>query len=362
MSRTSARNTGAPRRTPRASAGRAPALLIAAAAAVLAPWRAGAAPPKAAMQLDYQRAPGAERCPREDLLREEMARQLGYDPVHPEAAMQAKALVFRGPGTELHATMDVYDAAGLLTWSRHLVAYNDDCRELVLNMALALRVAVDPRLRAQPEPAHAAPTPLPSPAPEAEAPAAAPARAAGPGMLLGLGVGAAIGVLPAVSPGLSLSGAIRYPSFSLGLEGSVHAPVELRIDRLEVAMLWFATASAAPCIHDENLFGCALVSLGALARMDDKRTLSSPNPQIWLAVGPRAGVELPLSERFAVQFHGDIALRLTPLDLSTAARVLWSSSTFGGHAGIALVIDLSPAPRGATAPRAPRDPGAPAPH
>ncbi|WP_234023651.1 hypothetical protein [Sorangium cellulosum] len=357
MSRTSARNTGAPPAAPRASAGRAPACLIAAAVAVLSPCRAGAAPPRAAVQLDYQRAPGAERCPREDLLREEMARQLGYDPVHPEAPLQAKALVFRGPGTEMHATMDVYDAAGLVTWSRHLVAYNDDCRELVLNMALSLRVALDPRLRAQPEPA---PPPGAPPRPEAEPPAEAPARAAGPGIRVGFGGAAAIGLLPTVSPGLSLSGALRYPSFSLGLEGSVYAPAELSIDRARVAALWLATVSAMPCIQDESLFGCALVSLGALLRSDEERILTTPDPSLWLAVGPRAGVEWSISEHFAVQVHGDIALRLTPVELATAAKVLWSASAFGGHAGLTLVVDLTSAPRRAAAPRALRTPAAPA--
>ncbi|WP_433935665.1 hypothetical protein AB3662_13080 [Sorangium cellulosum] len=333
MSATSARNTGtggAPPRRPRALAR---ACLAAAAAALLSPSRAGASPPRAAVQLEYRRAPGAERCPGEELLREEMARQLGYDPVEPAAALQARTLIFRGPGREMHATMDLHDADGAVTWSRHLVAYNDDCRELVMNMALSLRVALDPSLRVQP-----APAPPPPPAPPVEVAAEPPARPAGPELRVGLTGAAVFGLLQDTSPGTVLHAALRYPSFSLGLEGLVQWPAVMSVDT-GIVSTWLAAASAVPCSQVRYLFACAFVSIGVVTTATRGVSIDETST-LWLATGPRAGVELPLSDWLAVQIYGDIMLRLSELRVESPTAVLWVPPSAGGLVGLRVDFGL----------------------
>ncbi|WP_437758749.1 hypothetical protein [Sorangium sp. So ce1389] len=355
MSATSARNTGAGAATLERPRGRAPACLVAAAAALLLPWRAGAAPQRAAVQLEYRRAPGAERCPGEALLREEMARQLGYDPVDAAADLRASALVFRGPGREMHATMELHDAEGAVTWSRHLVAYNDDCRELVMNMALSLRVALDPSLRVQPAPAPvAAWTPEPAPPFEAEAAAAAPVPPAGPELRLGVAAAAVFGVLQDTTPGTALHVALRYPSFSIGLEGHVQWPAAMSVDRQAVST-WIAAANAVPCSQVRHLFACAFVSLGVATTSSEGVELIDTS-SFWLATGPRAGIEMPFSDRIAVQVYGDIVLRLSELRIETPEAVLWVPPSVGGLVGLRVDFRLSgrreapaPAPRAALA-------------
>ncbi|WP_437579811.1 hypothetical protein [Sorangium sp. So ce887] len=335
--------------------GRGPAWLVAVAAALLAPWRAGAAPPRAAVQLEYRRAPGTERCPDEGLLREEMARQLGYDPVEPEAALQAKALVFRGPGREVHAAMELHDAEGSITWSRHLVAYNDDCRELVMNMALSLRVALDPSLNVQP-----APAPLPEPARPAEAAASAPVQPAWPRISVGLAGAAVFGNLPDTAVGTALHVALRYPSFSLGLEGQVQWPTTFQADKDDSVSTWIAAASAIPCSQIRRLFACAFVSIGVVTSFGGHTELLN-TPSLWLATGPRAGIEMPLSDRISVQLYGDLVLRLTELRIERASGVLWTAPASGGLVGLRVDVHLSPR-REATARRAPLARGTGAPH
>ncbi|MGK3981736.1 hypothetical protein WME99_01770 [Sorangium sp. So ce136] len=359
MSATSARNTGAGAATPERPRGRAPACLVAAAAALLLPSRAGAAPQRAAVQLEYRRAPGAERCPGEALLLEEMTRQLGYDPVDPAADLQASALVFRGPGREMHATMELHDAEGAVTWSRHLVAYNDDCRELVMNMALSLRVALDPSLRVQPAPAPVA-TWMPEPASPFEAAAAAPVPPpAGPELRLGVAAAAVFGVLQDTTPGTALHVALRYPSFSIGLEGHVQWPAAMTVDRQAVST-WIAAVNAVPCSQLRHLFACAFVSLGVATTSSAGVELIDTS-SFWLATGPRAGIEMPFSDRIAVQVYGDIVLRLSELRIETPEAVLWVPPSVGGLVGLRVDFRLA-GRREAPAPRAALARGTGAPH
>ncbi len=355
MSAASSRNTGAGAATPGRPRGRGPAWLVAAAAVLLAPWSAGAAPPRAAVQLEYRRAPGTERCPDEGLLREEMARQLGYDPVEPEAALQAKALVFRGPGREVHAAMELHDAEGSITWSRHLVAYNDDCRELVMNMALSLRVALDPSLNVQP-----APAPLPEPARPAEAAASAPVQPAWPRISVGLAGVVVFGNLPDTTAGTALHVALRYPSFSLGLEGNVHWPSTAQVDGDKLVSTWIAAANAIPCSQIRRLFACAFVSIGVVKSSGIHIELVN-TPSLWLATGPRVGVEMPLSDRISVQLYGDLVLRLTELRIEDLSKVLWTPRAPGGLVGLRVDVNLSPR-RDAPARRVPPARGTGAPH
>ncbi|WP_437736632.1 hypothetical protein [Sorangium sp. So ce1335] len=332
-----------------------------AATALLSPWRAAAAPPRVAVELEVRRAPGTERCPGEELLREEMARQLGYDPVEPSAALQARTLIFRGPGREVHATLEIHDAEGAVTWSRHLVAYNDDCTELVMNMALSLRVALDPRLRVQPalDPAlspSAPPLPLSSPV---EAAAELPPPAAGPDLTAGLALASVFGLLQDTTPGAGLHLALRYPSFSLGVEGSAQWPAEMKVDRGSVAT-WLATASAVPCTRASHLFACAFVSIGVVTTAATDVAINEASA-LWLATGPRAGFEMRLSRLFTVQAYGDIVLRLSEFRIETPTAVLWAPPAVGGLVGLRLDVSLS-AVRGARPPRAELARGPWAPH
>lgn len=338
MSAASARDTGADAATQDRPRIRAPWSLVAAAAALLWPWRAGAAPPRAAVQLEYRRAPGAERCPGEGLLREEMARQLGYDPVEPDAAAQAKALVFRGPGREIHATMDLYDADGSIAWSRHLVVYHDDCQELVMNMALSLRVALDPSLHVPPAPPPQPPSPAPPPA---DAAAATPARRAWPDVSVGLAGAAVFGTLQETTAGTALHVALRYPSFSLGIEGHVQLPVTIQLDETTSISTWLAAASVTPCSRKRLLFACAVVSVGVVTTSStDARIIDTSAP--WLAAGPRAGIEMPISDRLAIQVYGDIVLRLSELRVESQKGALWAPPAYGGLVGLRLDVNLDP--------------------
>lgn len=296
-----------------------------------------AAPARVAVQIEYHRAPGAERCPAQDVLHRELTGQLGYDPVSPGAPLRIKALIFHGPGREVHATMDLHDTSGAVTWSRHLVAYNDDCKELVLNMALALRVALDPNLRVPPRRPRA-----PKVRPRPAAPAPGPAPAAPLSLHAGLGGVVSFGTLPLTSAGPALDFTLRYRSFSLGLEAHVALPVTAPLGGGHEVTSWLAAATLSPCSQPRHVFACALVSVGAVMSESPGLALTSPTPSLLVSAGPRAGVEVPLSGRLALRLHGDLALRLTPVTIEASDDMKWSAPAFAGLLGLHLVLKLSP--------------------
>jgi hypothetical protein len=272
--------------------------------------------------------------------------------VHSAATARLTTTIFRGPGREVHATMDLQDAAGTVGWSRHLVAYNDDCRELVLNMALSIRIALDPNLRPRPpkdgQPTSSAVYPSVPPA-ASGAPTGAlaigPSRRGepesqptGPEVRAGLGGGVSFGTLPLVSGGPSLELSVRYRRFSLGVEGRIDLPTTLDLKDGERLTAWLAAAAVAPCAQFRHVFGCGFVSLGAVTSAGSWADGRSDRTALIAATGPRAGIELPLSERFAARIHGDLALSLTPTDLGT--QHTWMSPAVAGLLGIRLVFTV----------------------
>src|SRR5262249_3453851 len=79
------------------------------------------APQTVAVHLEFSLGPGAERCPDEGALHEEVARRSGYNPFAPDAkGAPAGTLTVRiarsPPG--LTATYDYVDAAGVKKWRR----------------------------------------------------------------------------------------------------------------------------------------------------------------------------------------------------------------------------------------------------
>jgi hypothetical protein len=150
------------------------------------------------------------------------------------------------------------------------------------------------------------------------------------------------GTLPLTSAGPALDVTLRYRSFSFGLEGRVALPVTATLGGGHEITSWLAAATLSPCSQPRHVFACALVSIGAVMSESPGIALTSPTPSLLVSAGPRAGVEVPLSERFALRLHGDLALRLTPITIEAGDDVMWAAPAFAGLVGIRLVLKLSP--------------------
>ena len=92
--------------------------LVAAAFLMLAPALARAAdpPPRIAIRLSYIRDRGAEHCPPEQTLHDEVAIRMGYDPFTPDAPDRIVATLKRSPGGLLKATVERFDSKNIPQW------------------------------------------------------------------------------------------------------------------------------------------------------------------------------------------------------------------------------------------------------
>src|SRR5262245_45253921 len=129
-----------------------------------------AASEKPAVTLLYERG-DVLQCPEEEGLRQAVATKLGYDPFEQNAP--AKLFVaLRKDATELVASLHYISATGL-RGRRTLRSSSADCRELLLSIALAVSIAVDPEqfgAPVQPTPGNATTTSPEAPTAVASAP------------------------------------------------------------------------------------------------------------------------------------------------------------------------------------------------
>ena len=136
-----------------------------------APAVAADPPPIITARLEYEAAQG---CPAVSVLRAEFARRQGHDPFDEVAPLRVVATIAREKGA-LAGSVKLYDSADKLLWTRPTTPAMD-CQTVVLEMAGALAVRLDPKvyLPAPVVPAPPKPTEEPPPVrvePQAEAPA-----------------------------------------------------------------------------------------------------------------------------------------------------------------------------------------------
>lgn len=354
------------------------------AARAAADPRSGAAAPRAAgapsgrapaIRFVYVRGEGAEQCPDEQGLRDEIGARLGYDPflapaplATPTVGGPALSVSIVRRGTTLHGHVALLDAAGRSLGARDLVAQAGDCDGLVQALLLASSLALDPLGATRPRAPKVAAPPAPAPAAAPAAPPARPAvapdrprssarRAEAAGrssrMEVGAGLVGSAGAAPAAAMGFDLSVSERWASSSLGLEGRADLPASVSAGGGSVeAQLLFA--ELVPCLR-RGLFGaCALLAAGAEEAEGVNLRAGRHLTTFFAGAGARALADLPIG-RFGPasppaggpdSTEGDgLSLRLWLDLLAPVARTalyvgdaeVWSSPTLSGALGLALV-------------------------
>jgi hypothetical protein len=143
---------------------------------------------------------------------------------------------------------------------------------------------------------------------------------------VGLGAAMSFGASPDVAFGAAVGIAPRYRFVSLEVGGVVsltpsHATSEGGAVRSD---LFAGTLSA--CGHLNIAFVCAKSVLGDLSA----RSTGVTNPQsqdlFFAAVGPRAGVSVPMSRAFDLRLSADVLFVATPYTLAVNERAVYSST------------------------------------
>ena len=96
-------------------------------------------------------------------------------------------------------------------------------------------------------------------------------------------------------------------------------------------------ATLVPCLHRSVVFGCALVSLGAL----DGEGLGVSHPDrattVYANAGARAGLEVPVVRFVSARLSADGAATLTQTTLHLNGAAAWTTPPICGSIGASAV-------------------------
>ncbi len=294
------------------------------------------------VRLDYQRGPGAERCPDEQAFRDAAGAQaITSAPLFaPEApARLAVTLGRRGYGYE--GTTTLYSATGAVLWTRTLPPPSyppaTSCPSLVESLALSATNEIDP----------AVPVPLPLPPPPVALPIAVPRKPDEPPPLpverwpFAFRIGAAFVVDLATAPrpaaGLSVDLGFRVSWFSLEMEGRWAPPAGTSIEGAEVSTTRFAVA-LVPCAHAAIFVGCALAELGPIrGAITAPGLVPATNETLYVAVGGRVGLEVPLvPRRLFLRPTLDLLIAVQRTEFRISLQRRWDTPTVAAAGGLGL--------------------------
>lgn len=299
------------------------------------------------VRLQYERQDGATACPDEASIRTGVASRLGYDPFREHADDAVRATV-RQSGNQLEARIELRDGQGNLRAERRLISRRRDCGELASSVELSIAIAIDPigpgaATPPSAEPAAAAatnggklvaPTTTTPASPEV---ARAPAPAESLTTWLTVSALGGVGFAPSPNAGLELGGSLAGRQLSLGVEGRVDLPAHKGL-RAGEASAYLLVGSVVPCVHVDRATVCALATAGvrrvAGHGLLDQRSASL----LYLGLGGRVGLTLPLGERLALGLHGDITAPLTRTRLEVSDGVVWTSPPVAVALGIGLAM------------------------
>jgi hypothetical protein len=349
----------------------APSLVLLAVA--LAPAVAGAqspAPPGSptlSAHLEITFGAGAEHCPGEAMLHQEVAARIGYDPFAPDArgapAGSVSAVLWRAP-EGLTARYDYVDAAGVHQWTKTYYEPGSGaraCAGVLQGMAVELAWELT-RFKPPPTPPALAPAPAPSvppsdapsappvPAPSSPAPAPSPPHRRGE---VGFGAFVAGGTAPHLTVGGALHVGVVVASFdperarlSLAVEGRADAPAT---DDHGVQTQLLA-GSVLAC-GEKDLLGGAAVTWGLLAcllgtvgglRASLAYTGGSgaiAGGSLYGAAGGRLALEATIARLVALRAQGEAVATASPVRAAVQGRAETSGTgPVAGSAGLAVVL------------------------
>jgi hypothetical protein len=169
----------------------------------------------------------------------------------------------------------------------------------------------------------------------------APVEAAAPvGLRIALGGAASVATSFGAAPGGQLEVLLRRGSFGIAFGGWAEAS---SVKRAFDGELRGATAAvtATGCRHAVwQVQACLTTAVGqreaTAVGLPDARTVNS----LFLGVGPRAELELPLTDGFAVVIQAEVLASLSQTTLQISGEPVWTSAPVAGRASISLATEL----------------------
>lgn len=299
-------------------------------------------------RLVYARAPSAKECPDEPGLTAAVAARLGYDPFSPWGDQTILASISRNGGG-LVGQAQLIDHDGIAQGNREVTVPGTDCNELILALALAISITLDPlhvdvapAPAAEPatEPTAVAETP---PLPAADAPVKAPETALAPASpprdlvvepdytkpsRASWHVAASVLSAIALAPGVAFGGRLglegRLQRWSLVLEGWGALPTTSAVaggGAIETSLLAVGLVPCFEVVRHARL--CALGSLGSLATEGHQVDTPRSRHVLHATAGARASLVWPLGSRLELLASADLAAALNRPRFQLDGEQVW---------------------------------------
>ena len=286
------------------------------------------------VRLDYALGAGATACPQRGELSDAVAAELGYLPFNDSATETLEVRIVEQGGS-LVAQLTLRDQEGKVVGERELSSAAGDCGELSRALALAVAIAIDPLRAGAPkqDPAPKQVTPEPEPPPPVVQPPKPAPQPPPPSEPLAVRVAAgglvALGVAPALAPGLWVHGGVGFGDFSIGLDGRATLSASSSDSRGTVSASLIA-ATLVPCLHLDAVFFCPTATLGALQGSGENVDRPKKATTLHAAAGARVGLEVPRDRNLSLIAHGGIDANLTRTTLRIDGQEAWASPTLSG--------------------------------
>lgn len=307
-----------------------------------------------AARLVYLRGKGTESCPVETVVREAVQVRLGYDPFSTWAASTMFVEV-SATTTGFAATLKLVDGDGAVRGDR-LLTVTGRCTELVDAMALTMSLAIDPMSAARdgptpglppversvaptpPDPVASAVATTDQPAPDAaDAPPAPPSREP-------LRLAASLGPLVSVgsAPGIAAGGVLAMQAargrWLLQVEGRAELPASRAVTpggRVESSLLAGQIFFGA---REGIVFAGVTGALGRLAATSSEVLRSRDQAGVFVGLGFRIGLGIPLGDRLELRAHGEALANLHRHSLTISGAEVYEYPIASGNAGISLAV------------------------
>jgi len=318
------------------------------------------AAPGDATRLEYARSSGAASCPDRSALKSAVSKRLGYDPFFP-AARQGIVVEIVAQEGALRAQLRLVDENGMIVGSRELREQAEHCDELVASLALAISIALDPSAAlgeppASPEKAPSAATASdetpPEPALESaaqehpptprrtreERPNTAPENREGLRLGVRSSLFANIGSAPVLAFGYRLGFDLAREGYRIAAEFSQQLPASKQLPDGGGARASLLAGTLAPCLANEILAGCGLLSFGALQTHGEDIANPVSHGTFYAAIGGRIEYTPKLVGQLRLLTQLDVQKSLTPISLQLVGEEVWRTPFLTFAAGIGLSL------------------------
>jgi hypothetical protein len=308
---------------------------------------ASADPPSAEASLSYERLKGAEVCPDETSLREQIELRLGYDPFR-DGAPHRVSVRIAPIGHGFHARIQTSGPDGGSA-EREIDGEGAGCDELLQSVVLAVSLAIDPMSFTRP-PSAAPPQASPLPPPPPPTPVPASERALVP-------------VTPAVaapSPWIVQIDATARLGFGLVPKPSIGPAVDLRVGQKRWALVavagadlptasQFLSGSSGPGVDASLVRGglgacgllgwfsaCGRFDLGALEGSGTGMRIATSDTTFYADAALGAGLDVPVASGIHAVAGGELVAPLTRTPLKIESATPWTTPALAGSVGLGV--------------------------